>query len=37
MAVAIDTPAGGEMVAIKELKNSTHAPNLLMEIWAFIC
>ena len=32
MVVAVETPAGEEMSAIKQLKNPTHATNLLMEI-----
>lgn len=36
MGVAIDASAAEEMVAVKELKDSIHAPNLLLQIWVFV-
>jgi hypothetical protein len=34
--VAVRTSAIEEMVAVKELKNAIHAPNLLLQILVFI-
>lgn len=32
-----DAPSGEDMVMIKELKDPSHAPNLLLQIWVIIC
>lgn len=36
VVVAADASAGAGMVAVEELENPIHAPNLLMQIWVFI-
>lgn len=36
MVVACDASAGEEIAAVEQQKYSTHAPDLLLEIWVFI-
>lgn len=36
MCMAVDTLSGQDMMAVKELKDSSHATNLLFQVWVFI-
>lgn len=36
MCMAADALSGQDMVAIKELKDPSHASNLLLQVWVFI-